>query len=511
MMQLPSISVAVQSLPIMVVALMLAATAKAQVANPTAIAPGVGAVDVVQEDGTGFSIFHVQPIRRDLIAVNFFISDGPSGLAWKGTDLSKEVAGKIKVRATDGRTDISVRLEHLPPANGFGPEYLTYVLWAISADGRAHNLGELLLDGGKAHLNASTFLQSFGMIVTAEPYFAVSQPSDVVVAQSVPTHRTDGILQQVNTHYSLLPRGLYANTSGANSVADPLHHLSLMNLELREAEQAHGIAMLAGAGQYAPDIASEVEQDLSNARTPPGKQSESDLVALSFARQATQRAEDARVSTLHKQQAERENEAFRLLADERNQLSNARTALAQTEAQRDQAIRAAEMASVAAERARQAEAASYQDAMRARARLRQQLNAVLRTTETARGLIVDFNGVFFDTDKSSLKTRGKLNLTKVATILSLYPALSVAAEGYTDSTGSSEHNQQLSNERAQSVADFLTTNGVPKSNVTSTGLGESNPVASNATAAGRGKNRRVELVVSGAAIGVQSAPRPTAR
>lgn len=510
-MQFPSLSFAVQALPTMVVAVMLTATAKAQVANPTTIAPGVGAVDVLQEDGTGFSIFHVQPVRRDLVAVNFFINDGPSGLAWKGTDLSKQVAGKVKVKSNDGRSNISVRLEHLSPANGFGPEYLTYVLWAISADGRAHSLGELLLDGGKAHLRASTFLQSFGMIVTAEPYFAVSQPSDVVVAQSVPTHRTDGILQQVNTHYSLLPRGLYANTSGARSVVDPLHHLKLMDLELRQAEQAHGIAMLAGAAHYAPDIASEVEQDLSNATTPPGKKSENDLVALSFARQATQRAEDARVSTLHKQQAERQNEAFRLLADARGELSNARMALAQTEAQRDQAIRAAEMASVAAERARQAEAATFQDAMRARARLRQQLNAVLRTTETARGLIVNLNGVLFDTDKSSLKTKGKLSLTKVATILSLYPALSVAAEGYTDSTGSNEHNQQLSNERAQSVADFLTANGVPKHNVTSTGLGESDPIASNATTSDRSKNRRVELVVSGAVIGVQSAPRPAAR
>lgn len=499
------------ALPVLVTAATMWLSAGAQVPNPTTIAPGVRSLDVITNDPNGFSIYQIRPVQRSLTAVNFFINDGPSGIAFHGTDLARQVSGKAKVQARGGRTNIAVKIEHLPVAGGFGPEYLTYVLWAISADGRAQNLGEFHVEGGKGQLKVSTSFQSFGLIVTAEPYYAVSQPSDVVVAESAPTKHTDGILQEVNTHYSLLPRGLYANTSGAQTVPNPTRHAGQNTLALDEAENAQRVALSAGAQRYSPDIIAEVAQDLQNAKTPPNGKHDDGKLALSFARQATQRAEDARISALHKEASERESDAARSVSEAQAQVMAARAAQMRAEAERDQAMLAAGSAQAAADRARQNAAANSQDAAALRARLRAQLNAVLATTETARGLIVDLNGVLFDTGKSTLKAQAKLSLTKVATILSLYPTLKVAAEGYTDSTGSQELNQRLSNERARAVADFLIANGVASANVTAEGYGESSPVATNATAAGRTKNRRVDLVVSGAVIGVETSKRPANR
>ncbi|MGI4827160.1 MAG: OmpA family protein, partial [Janthinobacterium lividum] len=257
-----------------------------------------------------------------------------------------------------------------------------------------------------------------------------------------------------------------------------------------------------------PGISSEVAQDLVTARTPPNGKHADGKLSLIFARQATQRAEDARISALHKEAAARLQVALQATTDAQAQVDAARAAQAQAEAQRDQALSATAQAQAAADLARQNAAANQETAAALRAKLRAQLNAVLETRESARGLIVNVSGVLFDTGKSTLKTNAKLRLTRVATILSLYPSLKLQVEGYTDSTGSQELNQKLSEERAQAVADFLTANGVSSTNLTSTGLGESNPVATNATAAGRTKNRRVNLVVSGSLIGVNSTTKP---
>ncbi len=496
------------SLFIPVLATVLSGTVRAQIANPTAIAPGVRSVDVIQDDADGFSIYRIQPVQRTLTAVNYFVNDGPSGLKFAGTDLAHQITGKARVEARTGRTDLSIKLDHLSPATGFGPEYLTYVLWAISADGRAQNLGELEVHGSKADTKVSSSFQSFGMIVTAEPYYSVSQPSDVVVAQSVPDKHTNGVLQQVNTHYSLLPRGLYANTSGAQSVPNATKDLNGNVLAMLEAQNAERVALAAGAGQFSPDIAGEVAQDLITARNPPNGKKADDKLSLVFARQATQRAEDARISALHKESALRLRDAMRLALDAQAQADAARAAQAQSDSQRDQALSAAAQAQAAADAARQSAAVNQAAAAALRARLRKQLNAVLETRETARGLIVNVSGVLFDTGKSTLKPRAKLSLTKVATILSLYPSLKLQAEGYTDSTGGVELNQSLSEQRAKAVSEFLISNGVSSSSLTSKGFGESDPVATNATAAGRSKNRRVSLVVSGSAIGVDSTQRP---
>ena len=506
-------------------------SAAAQEANPTAIAPGARSADVVADTQNGIYVYHVKVVQRNLDAVNYLNRSGSTHVSFQGTNLGPSIKGDAKVDAQTGKTNISVHLEGFTPANGFGPEYLTYVLWSISADGRPQNLGELELAGGKASLNVTTGFQSFGMIVTAEPYYAVSVPSDVIVAQNVFSDRTQGVLQQVNVHYTLLPRGLYANTEGSKSIAHPINDREHTPLALFEAYNAQRIALAAGADKYAPDIMAEVNTDITNADQIQNGKHRDVKMEFTDAREAVQRAEDARITTLRKQAAERQQlaqdqAAASQQAAQQSQLQAAQSqaeadraaaARAQAEAQKAQAeVAAADARAAAANSAQQAAAAQAQAAAATqsvealRARLLAQLNAVLQTTETSRGLVVNLNDVLFDTGKYTLKQNTQVSLAKVATIVELYQGLKVQVEGYTDSVGSPASNQKLSENRADAVQNFMVNNGVPQANITATGYGATSFVADNGSAAGRAQNRRVELVVSGQAIGVQTSNGPAA-
>jgi outer membrane protein OmpA-like peptidoglycan-associated protein len=490
----------------------------AQEPNPTTVAPGAHSADVVAQGPNGVYIYHVKVVERQLDAVNYFNRSGSTHIGFQGTNLMPGARGDAKVNAVTGKTNIDAHFEGLTPANGFGPEYLTYVLWAISADGRPQNLGELELAGGKASLNVTTGFQAFGMIVTAEPYFAVSQPSDVVVLQNVFNDATAGVQQQVNVHYQLLPRGLYADTAGAKSVYHPITDREHTPLALFEAYNAQRIALSVGADKYAPDIMAEVATDLQNAQGIQDNKHRDVKMEFTYARSAVQRAEDARIVTLRKQAEQRQQEAqdAKVAAQQQAQQSQLQAANAQAQADAAAAAQAqAEAAKARADaeaanaRAQAAEAqhqaqASQQDAAAIREKLRAQLNSVLATTESARGLIVNLSDVLFDTGKYTLKPNTQIALAKVATILQLYPGLKVQVEGYTDSVGSDAYNQTLSENRANAVQTFLVSNGVPAGNVTAAGYGKANPVADNSTAEGRAQNRRVNLVVSGAEIGVQT-------
>ena len=498
--------------------------AMAQEANPTAVAPGARSADIVADTKTGIYIYHVKVVQRELDAVNYLNRSGATTVGFEGTDLMPAARGEAKVDSKTGKTNISVRLEGLTAANGFGPEYLTYVLWAISADGRPQNLGELELSGNKASLDVTSNFQSFGMIVTAEPYFAVSTPSDVIVARNVFRKNTQGVLQTVNVHYSLLPKGLYADTEGRHSNSHPITDREHTPLALFEAYNAQRIALNAGADKYAPDIMSEVNTDITNAQGNQDNKHRDVKMEFTDARQAVQRAEDARITTLRKQEAERQQnaqdqaaasqqaaqQAQLQAAQSQAEADRAAAARAQAEAQQAQAEVAAADARAQAASAQQQAAAAQQDVAALRAKLLAQLNAVLQTTETPRGLVVNLNDVLFDTGKYTLKQNTQVSLAKVATILELYQGLKVQVEGYTDSVGSPASNQKLSENRADAVQNFMVNNGVPQANITATGYGATNFVADNGTAAGKAQNRRVELVVSGQAIGVQTSAGPAA-
>ncbi len=493
------------------------APAAAQEPNPTSgVTPAQASEGVTQKDG--IYLYRVKVVQRDLDAVNYLHRSGSTRIGFKGTTLLPQASGEAKVNSERGGITIDAKFQGLPPANGFGPEYLTYVLWAITPDGRPSNLGEILPSGNKNNITVTTSLQSFGMIVTAEPYFSVSQPSDVVVLQNVVLEdRTQGVLEKVNAHYSLLPRGLYAETEGSKTIVNPITRDEKSPLELYQAFNAIRIAQNSGADKYAADIMEQAKQDLRNASDIDRNKKGDRKMEITFARQVVQRAEDARIVTLRKQAAERQLNAEQArnaaqqqaaqsqLQAQQSQLDAERAAAAKAQADADRARAEAEAADA---RARAAAAnKSAEDANAIRERLRSQLNSVLATSETARGLIVNMSDVLFDTGKYTLKPDTKVSLAKVSGILQAYPGLKLQVEGYTDSVGGDEYNQKLSENRASAVRDFLVSQGVSMDNISATGYGKNNPVADNGTAQGRAQNRRVQLVVSGDAIGVhQSNP-----
>jgi len=513
-----------------------AGTVLAQIPNPTQQGqPAMGPA----QTGQPMPIFRVTVVSRTTKAINYHHRTGTTEVDFRGTELMPAARGEARVDSQMGSTKIETTLEHMTPASQFGPEYMTYVLWAITPEGRAMNLGEVALSGDHAKLLSTTDLQTFGLIVTAEPYFAVTQPSDVVVAENFVRDDTRGTIEQVDAKYELLQRGQYVLN---RSQYQPVRVNPKGPLQLAEAQNAVEIARLAGAAQYAPDTFQKAVLDLQNAEgflNHGGNRKESETNA----REAAQMAEDARIITFRKirdeqlakeradaaareaqakAQAEQASEEARGEAAERARADAERQAALQAKAEAQQAAQLAEQerasadaaraqalaqqqaADAAAAQARQAAQQAEAEKTELRERLRQQLNMVLETRETARGLIVNINDVLFDFDRYTLKPGAREKLAKVSGILLAYPGLRIQLEGHTDSVGSDEYNQTLSEERADAVRDYLVQQGVPASSLSAVGLGKADPVATNDTAAGRQQNRRVEMVVSGEPIGIGS-------
>ena len=504
------------------------ATARAQEPNPTtqpAAGMDTNSNPIVEQNG--IYIYRVKVVERNLDSVSYLNRSGSTHLNFEGTSLLPGAKGEAKVTSERGKIAIDAHFDGLTPANGFGREYLTYVLWAISPDGRAQNLGEVLPENTKNNIKVTTALQSFGLIITAEPYFSVTEPSDVVVLQNViRPDKTNGVMEKVEANYSLLPRGMYAETAGSHTVANPITRNERSPLELYEADNAVRIAQDAGADKYAPQIMAQATLDEQNASALDGSKHGDRKMEITEAREAVERAEDARITSLRKQAAERaqaqvtaKEQAQADAAQSQQQAAQAQVQAAQSQVVAQQAQLDAEQAQAAkaqADAARaqaEAETAAAQakaveanksanDANAVREKLRLQLNSVLATSESARGLIVNMSDVLFDTGKYTLKPMTQISLAKVAGILEAYPGLKVQVEGYTDSTGSDELNQKLSENRALAVKDFLVSQGESQGSITSTGFGKNDPVADNGSASGRAQNRRVNLVVSGDAIGI---------
>jgi outer membrane protein OmpA-like peptidoglycan-associated protein len=483
-------------------------------------------------------VFRVKVLSRTTKAVNYRHHSGATSLDFRGTDLMPEASGHAKVESRTGRIEINVDFEHLRRSQNLAPEYLTYVLWAITPEGRPVSLGEIVPENGKSSVGVSTDLQAFGLIVTAEPYFSVTRPSEMVVLENVVKSNTKGWEQPIDTKFDVVERGQYTVDITAaklpSTTADPKTPNDLL-----QARNAVAIAQAEGGDRYAADTMRKAEDFLARAEDYL-RRKQSGKAISTVARGATQAAEDARVLTLERRQQEQrdaERTAMRERAEQAQQQEAEAKAQAEQETlQREQADRdrqTAEQARADADRARQEAEAAKADALaqqqaaqsqaqqadqaraqaeqarlqaeqekeQARARLLQQLNQVLQTRESARGLIVDMPDVLFDTGKYTLKPGARERLAKVAGILMAYPDLHVQVEGHTDNVGGVDFNQQLSEKRASAVRDFLVQQGVKSTDVESRGFGMDQPVATNATATGRQLNRRVDLVVTGQAIG----------
>ena len=505
-------------------------------------------------------VYRVTVVERTTQAVDYRDRGGTTQVDFKGTSLMPAVDGNARVTGHTGRLAIDANLHHLASPRSFGPEYLTYVLWAITPEGRPMNLGEIRPnDDGNSRLQVTSGLQEFGMIVTAEPYFAVTRPSDVVVAENIVRQDTAGGIHPISAKFDLLQKGQYT----VNISPDQLPATTADKktpLELLEAQNAIAIAQAAGADQYAVDTLGKAKAYLAQGQNYL-KQKQNITPIGAVARAATQAAEDARLLTLQKKQeeqtaaerqraqdriqqaqsqaesesaradaarldaqhqkeqrelAEQERQAAeqaRLEAEQAAQQAAQDRAAAQQQLQQSEQARQAalaqqqtlaqqaEQARLQAQQSDQARAQAVQQAEEQRQRLLKQLNQVLQTRDSARGLIVSMSDVLFDFNQATLKPGAKLRLAKVSGIILAYPDLKLEIDGFTDNKGTPQYNMTLSDKRAKAVRDFLVAQGVGTDAVTTKGFGESNPVASNATAAGRQQNRRVELVVSGNAIG----------
>jgi outer membrane protein OmpA-like peptidoglycan-associated protein len=516
----------------------------------TAFAQTDSSTNLAVEPMAHIPTFRVTVVSRSVQAVNYKHRSGSSKLDFAGTDLMASGNGVAEVNSKRGSIEIDAEFGNLGKPTTFGNEYLTYVLWAISPEGRAVNLGEVLLgENHRSKLRVTTDLQAFALIVTAEPYYAVRQPSNVVVLENVVRDDTKGTAEAVNAKYELMERGGYIPTGYK---FDPVVLNARLPLEFFEARNALRIAQSEGAEQYASDSYRHAVQLMNNADEYATRKHVDRKPLIAVARDAVQTAEDARAIAVKKideislanerqdsadaqlksqrdadeamRQKERaQSDAANAQSDKaqaeadaakaRSDAADARSATAQAKSDMadSQAASATALSAANADAdqsrltAQQALASAQQaDADKAamRTRLSEQLNSILQTRDSARGLIVSMSDVLFDTGKYSLKPGAREKLAKVAGILLAYPSLNIEVGGYTDNVGSDDMNQTLSENRAGSVRDYLVKEGVLTNAVSARGFGNTLPVASNDNSSGRQQNRRVELLVSGEAIGV---------
>ena len=524
--------------------------------------------------------------RLSLPGVGYGSRPGDTNLLFKGTSLMPGASGTAKVEKQGGNIRIAAAFTGLQNPAAFGHEYLTYVMWAITPDGRAFNFNEIVLPAdrdawttqgaaNRSQLTVVTPLQTFGLIVTAEPYFAVKTPSRVVVLENTFAEGARP-LQAMDISYDLTGKGGY-EPSGFRF--DPVLLRSNLPLDFFQARNALRIAQSAGAEQYASAIFANANGQMKRAEEMAGQRKVDRRTLTIAAREVVQTAEDARAEAARgsearrlederkaaaakeaaaraqaqadlerrlraeaeraaaaeaqKAQADRlkaEAEAQRiaaeqerLAADRRREEADraSREALAKAEealrAQREAEARRA--AALEQQRAAEAEAArnraaaieldqklqqAVRDREELRARLLQQLNVILETRDTARGLVVNLSDVTFASGQAALQPGAREKLARVSGILSAHPTLRLEIEGHTDSVGSDALNQSLSEKRAEAVRSYLIQQGVSESSTSAVGFGKTRPVASNDTAEGRQLNRRVELVVSGDVIGTDA-------
>jgi outer membrane protein OmpA-like peptidoglycan-associated protein len=455
--------------------------------------------------------------------------------------------GEAKVNGRRGAIGIEVEFQGMQKPTTFGNEYLTYVMWAISPEGRPVNLGEVLLgDNHRSKLSVTTDLQAFALIVTAEPYYAVRRPSNLVVLENAIRSYTAGTTEAVDAKYELIDRGGYIPTGYK---FDPVVLNAKLPLEFFEARNAVRIAQSAGAEKYATSSYEKAVNQMKDADRLATTKHADNKSLISASRQTVQTAEDAREISVKRIDADRteaernagagreadakaaanqemqrrvtaeigtavaekaRNEADRRNLDAQAAAQQAASAQADAEKARNLAQQQQQAAQADSDRNRAAAVASdlqLQQAVRdredLRARLLQQFNLVLETRDTARGLVVNMSDVLFDSGKFTLRPLAREKLAKISGIVLAYPTLKLAVEGNTDSIGTEALNQQLSEKRAEAVRNYLAQQGVPESSTTAAGFGKTRPIASNDTSEGRQQNRRVELVVSGEVIGTK--------
>lgn len=493
---------------------------------------------------------NVKPIS----AIGYQVDSGSTMVDLKNTGLLPGIQGEAKVEAKTAATTVEAKIQGLKIPTTLGSEFLTYVLWAVSPEGTAVNLGEVLFDNnGNSKTKATTQLKSFSLLVTAEPYSTVRQPSELLVLENALRKNTKGRIYPATNH-QLMKRSQYEKLDNPLALTPDLKKVPL---EVYEARNSVEIAKAQGAGKYAPEVFTKAEGGLQLTEAALARKEDRKKIR-SLAQQTAQFSEDARSLSAERQEQERIAEEREAAAAAAKSAAEAKAAAEAAEAKRKADEEAARQAELAAARqaqlraeasaneariradaaeakrladeearrqadaaaARQAQAKAEADALRAkeeaakaeaerakraaevlRAQLLDQFNRILETRDTPRGLVVTMADVLFDTGKYDVKPATREQLAKLTGILLAHPGLKLEVEGHTDSTGSDEVNQKLSEQRATTVRDYLIAQGLAADAISAKGFGKTAPIADNATAAGRQKNRRVELIVSGDVIG----------
>ena len=439
---------------------------------------------------------------------------------FQGTYRLPEAKGKATVRRRRGAAEIDVRLERMKPAL-FGGDYNTYVLWTVSPEGVVINAGEFILRGHKSRLETSTPLSAFGMFVTAEPHFLIASPSGFVVLQNSSASLIAG--KRIDTSVVSYQGFEGQYEFDHETLADVREGRGEYRVERQQAMTAMSLAEKAQARRYAPQELAKAQQELDTMLEAFGAGIEERRLAL-LARTVVRAAVEARARAEERvDQAARDAQA-REIADltvakaeadqaaaeakeqaelarrEREQALEAKAEaqeaarLAQIEQQ--QAQQMMRRAEVEAERLARLKAEAERYAAAARARLKNALSKVVETSETARGVVVNLPDILFATGRSRLLAKAREVLSRLTGILLVMPDFTLSIEGHTDSTGTTVLNQRLSERRAASVYEYLEQAGIAAEKMAAVGFGESQPRADNRTAAGRSRNRRVEIVIA---------------
>ena len=453
----------------------------------------------------------------------------------RGVGQANATPGSLEIQYRNGRAAMRLVSDNLVHPQRVGAAYTAYVFWGVTGDGKVTRLAELPA-GKRIDLTADVSAQTVGMLVTAEPYAEVERPSPELVLAFTLLNKGDRNAPVAGSARYLGDDGrLYAD---ASTPATPDYTTPLL---VQSARHAVAIARRAGAVEFAPaewrqvDVKLEVlEQRWPDQRTNESKFSgpAREVVRLADAarRLGGERADSAAAAAERTATAASLARAASDVETARRLKGEAEEDLARARASADSANRAAARARASADSANQAAARTlrYADSVRtaagaaaaaaqqeartarqerdaARARLASSIGAILDTKREARGLVVNLSDVLFTSGKAVLQPGARENLSKLSGILLAYPGpYTLAIGGHTDAVGSDALNDRLSQARAESVRDYLIGAGIAASHVASaSGYGKHQPVADNATAEGRAKNRRVEIVIDDADSSVE--------
>jgi len=394
----------------------------------------------------------------------------------------KDAKLSAEVKFTGGQAQIEISYEKMQPAILFAGNITNYAVWAITKDGTTENLGSLDAVSAKGSHKFATGQKDFAMMVTAEPVSGTAQPSTLVVFTSGPAKQTEA--KSASFAFGRFTGDFYQKLikAGNPSIANLTYTKGAEPIELIKARKLVEMAGNPAVAKYDPKVVEEASILLAQA-TNTATAGGSEKVITDYAARASARASDAIRLTVRK-----EYEAMKAAEEARKAAEKAalQTGLATTTAERDQLEiekkkLQADKAALKAER----------DALAAR--LNTSLEKIMAVRQSARGIVMDLGDVLYDVNKATLKAGARESLAKLSGVLLMLPEVNVRVEGFTDSTGTAERNKVLSSERAKSVFDYLKEQGIAAERMSHGGYGSANPVADNATAEGRSRNRRVEL------------------